>query len=361
MVESLVQFWESTIIQGNIWWQLAAAGLVILLAILVRGMFARFIIRIIYRLMSKTKTELDRRVMEALEGPLKSLILVIGLYAALYCLPLGLVVMDFVVHLFRSSVIIFIAWSFYNLTCRETAHTVGDRLNVDRTIADFSSKVLRFVIIAISLVIIAQEWNYDVNGLLASLGLGGLAFALAAKDALANIFGGIIIILDKPFSVGDWILTPSVEGTVEEMSFRSTKVRTFANALVTVPNSVLANQAITNWSQMQKRRVSFNLGVTYSTSRTKLRACINKIKTMLEQHPHVHPDLIMVRFEKFSESSLDIFIYFFTRTTDWAEHLKVREDINFKIMEILENEGVAVAFPSQSVYFENKLESEQIK
>lgn len=359
MVENLLHLWESTISQDNIWWQLAVAGLIFLLALLVKGLFARFMIRAVYRLTSRTGTDLDRCVMEALEGPLKGLILAVGLYAALNYLPLPPAVMVFVVNLFRSAIIVFIAWAFYNLVGGEAAYTVSDKLNLDRTIADFGTKVLRFIIVALAFVVIAQEWNYDVNGLLAGLGLGGLAFALAAKDAIANIFGGIVIILDKPFAVGDWILTPSVEGTVEEMSFRSTKVRTFANALVTVPNSVLANQAVTNWTRMQKRRISFHLGVTYDTPRAKLRSCVDKIKAMLENHPEVHPDMIMVRFEHFSDSSLDIFIYFFTKTTAWAEYLKVREEINFKIMEIIEEEGVSVAFPSQSVYFENKLEMEQ--
>jgi len=214
------------------------------------------------------------------------------------------------------------------------------------------------IIIALAIVIIVQEWNYDISGLVAGLGLGGLAISLAARDSVANIFGGVIIILDKPFAVGDWIMTPSVEGTVEEMSLRSTRVRTFANALVAIPNAVLANEAITNWTRMHKRRVSFHLGVTYTTPRQKLQTCVNRIKDLLENHPEVHPDLIMVRFEQFAGSSLDIFIYFFTKTKVWAEFLAVREEINFKIMEILEQEGVSIAFPSRSVYFENRLETE---
>ncbi|MFA1822484.1 mechanosensitive ion channel family protein [Virgibacillus oceani] len=135
------------------------------------------------------------------------------------------------------------------------------------------SRTLRIVIIAISFSIIAQEFGYDVNGFVAGLGIGGLAFALAAKDALANMFGGIIIITKKPFTIGDWVLTPSVEGTVEDISFRSTKVRTFAQALVTVPNATLSNEPITNWSKMGKRQITFN-------SRLSPTLCVGEQKRM---------------------------------------------------------------------------------
>jgi len=143
-----------------------------------------------------------------------------------------------------------------------------------------------------------------------------------------------------------------VEGTVEDITFRSTKIRTFAQALVTVPNSSLANEPITNWSRMGKRRITFHLGVTYSTTRDKLEKCVKSIRKMLEEHPGIHKETIFVNFERFNDSSLDIFMYFFTNTTNWGEYLNVREDVNFRIMEILEQEGVSVAFPSRSIYIE---------
>ncbi len=357
MVEALTASLDFIIDQDNIWWQILIAALIFLFFLLLRGLFTRFIFYMLLRLTHRTKTALDRAILMAFEGPVKSLILVIGFYLALYYLPLPPALMVFISNLFRSTVIIMIAWGFYNLVGGEAYDQVSEKVNLDHSLALFASKALRVVIISLAVVIIAQEWGYDVSGLVAGLGLGGLAISLAAKDALANVFGGIAIVLDKPFAVGDWILTPSVEGTVEEMSLRSSRVRTFANALVTVPNAVLANEAITNWTRMQKRRVSFHLGVTYTTSRQKLQNCVNRIKEMLENHPEVHPDLIMVRFDQFGGSSLDIFIYFFTHTKVWTEFLAVKEEINFKIMEILEDEGVSVAFPSRSIYFENKLDT----
>jgi len=344
--------------QDTIWWRLLISALIFLVVLLVRGIFTGFIFYMILRFTRKTKTDLDRAALLAFEGPLKSFFIAVGLYLALFYLPLPPVLIAFISNLFRSVVIILLAWGFYNLAGGEAYNEVSDKMKLDQSLSLFASKALRAVIIALSVVIIAQEWGYDVSGLVAGLGLGGLAISLAAKDAVANLFGGVIIIMDRPFTCGDWILTPSVEGTVEEMSLRSTRVRTFANALVTVPNAILANEAVTNWTRMQKRRVSFHLGVTYTTPRQKLQNCVDKIRDLLENHPEVHPDLIMVRFDHFGSSSLDIFIYFFTHTKVWTEFLSVKEEINFKIMEILEGEGVSVAFPSRSIYFENKLEAE---
>lgn len=319
---------------------------------------------IILRVTSKTKTSLDTKLALAFRKPIKSFVIVLGFYMALSLhIEADSTQHDIALKLFRSLIIVMITSGFYNLTSTTSAlfQKISEKLDIeiDQILIPVLSKTVRFIIVAISASIIAQEWGYDVNGFIAGLGIGGLAFALAAKDALANIFGGVVIIMDKPFSIGDWILTPTVEGTVEDINFRSTKVRTFAHALVTVPNSTLANQAITNWSKMGKRRISFNLGVTYTTPKNKLEACVKKIESMLKTHQDIHPDTIFVHFDSFNNSSLDIFIYCFTNTTVWGEFLQVKEDVNFKIMEILEQEGVSVAFPSRSIYFENSLPSKE--
>jgi len=355
LAESLRTLWE-TITQDQIYWQLGVAVLIFLLFLLIKNIFTRFLFNLILKFTRKTPTDLDREILEAFEGPLKMLIVITGFYLALIYLPLPAVLMETVSGLFRSGIIILITWGLYNLVGGKAYTEFGQRLSLDQSLLIFGSKVLRFIIVALAISIIAQEWDYDVSGFIAGLGLGGLALALAAQDAVSNVFGGIVIVLDKPFEVGDWILTPSVEGTVEEMTFRSTRVRTFANAVVTVPNKVIANEAVTNWTRMEKRRIFFRLGVTYTTPREKLQNCVTRIRDLLENHQEVHPDLIMVRFEQFADSSLDIFIYFFTRTKVWTEFLAIKEEINFKIMEILEEEGVSVAFPSRSVYFENQIE-----
>jgi len=357
LIEVLTQTWDQFINLENIWWRLAVAAFVFLLALLVRKIFTRFIIVLMYKMTYRTQTGVDSAIVSAFENPLRALIVIIGIFLALAYLSLPPAVMGVVSHLLRSAIIILIAWGFYNLAGVDLIKEFSEKLRLDNGIAGFIAKVLRFIIVAMAISIIAQEWGYNVNGFLAGLGLGGLAFALAAQDTVANVFGGIIILMDKPFSVGDWIFTPTVEGTVEEISFRHTRIRTFANAQVTVPNKVLASEAITNWTRMRKRQVSFHLGLTYTTPRAKLQSSINKIKDLLKKHPGVHPDVIFVNFDSFSDSSLDIFLYFFTKTTVWGDFMAVKEELNFKIMEILEEEGVSVAFPSRSIYFENKLKT----
>ncbi|WP_202080488.1 mechanosensitive ion channel family protein [Caldalkalibacillus salinus] len=331
---------------------------------LFRKIFTRYIFNLILRFTENTKFDLDRSVVVAFEKPLRSLFIVLGLYVSLKYffghLPLiddAREINDSLFTLFRASVIVLIAQGLYRLSSETSTwlERFGQRFGYqfDRIIMPFISKVLRFVIIALAFSMVALEFDYNVSGFIAGLGLGGLAFALAAKDTVGNIFGGIVIITEKPFTIGDWIETPTVEGTVEDLTFRSTKVRTFAQGVVTVPNSTLANEAITNWTKMGRRRITFHLGVTYGTPRDKIKACVDQIRNMLRQHPDIDQETLFVNFDKFNDSSLDIFLYFFTKTTDWGEWLQVKEDCNLRIMEILEKENVSIAFPSRSLYVES--------
>ena len=331
-----------------------AAVIIFLLFLVARRIFVKYIFRAVIKLCRKARTDLDKTMLPALEHPLGIFIVVLGLYISLNYLPLTAYQDMLVVKIFRAVVIAFVAWCLYNFTGTFLFTELGRKLeiDIDKILIPFLIKIVRFVIVILAISIVADEWGYNVSGFVAGLGLGGLAVALAAKDALGNIFSGIVIITDKPFSIGDWISTPSVEGTVEDISFRSTKVRTFAHALVTVPNSTLANEPITNWTRMGKRRVTFNLGVANTTPKENLEKCIEKIRNMLENHPGVHKDTIFARFEKFSENSLEILIYFFTITTNWGKFLQVREDINFKIMGILESEGISLALPRMSIHLD---------
>lgn len=220
-------------------------------------------------------------------------------------------------------------------------------------IIPFLSKVLRFLIIAITIAVILAEWGYNVNGLVAGLGLGSLAVALAAQDTLSNLIAGIIIVTEKPFSKGDWIRTDTVEGMVEDISFRSSKIRTFADSVVIIPNSVLGKAAITNWSRMGKRRVTFDLGLAIDTERHKLNRAVDRLREYIATHEEIDHDLFMVRFKGMTKDQMTIFFYFFTYTTVWTEHMKVLESINFEILRILEEEGVKLAVPAQRLFVEN--------
>ena len=205
----------------------------------------------------------------------------------------------------------------------------------------------------IGFVVVLQGWGYNVTGFVASLGIGGLAFALAAKDTASNLFGSLVIFGDKPFEIGDWIKSDEVEGVVEDIGIRSTKVRTFAQALVNVPNANLANSAIINWSRMGKRRIKMNIGLTYDTSELQMRNILKDIRDMLTKHKDIHQSTIYIYFTDYNDSSLGIFCYFFTNTIKWGEYMSVKEEINLLIMKIIEDNGAFFAFPTQTIQIES--------
>jgi len=318
---------------------------------------AKLIFQSMMMVTKRTKTDVDTKVVQSFEKPFRVFLLLLGVFLAVRVMDMSPGIEDVIWKAFRSGLIIIIAWGLANLSKKDSGifENLASRfrIEVEDILIQFLAKGMRFIVIALTISIVAQEWEYDVNGFVAGLGIGGLAFALAAQDTLANLFGGMVITVDKPFNLDDWIETPSVEGTVEEISFRSTRVRTFAQALVHVPNSRIVKEPITNWSRMGKRRVMFNLGVMYKTPKEKLEICVKRIDEMLNAHSEVDKEFIIVRFSEFSESSLDIFIYCFAQTTQWAEFMRIKEDINYRAMTILAEEGVEVAFPSRSIYMED--------
>ena len=332
---------------------------IFILFVLLKKIFTKYVFKIILKLVNKTKFNADTKVVTAFQKPVTNFFEVLGFYFAFKVLTFAQIPISniFIDKLFSCVVIILISWGLYNLTDESSLlfdkmHSFYD-IKVDKILFPFISKTIRLIILAIAITIVAEKWGYDIQGFVTGLGLGGLAFALAAKDVAANIIAGIFIILDKPFSVGDWVSSDLLEGTIESISFRTTKIRTFDQALITVPNSKLANEPVTNYSRRGKRRVNFNLAITYGTSREKLEICVDKIRNMINNHPQVNKDVLYVRFDKFNASSLDIFIYFFVDTSELAQYLKTKENINFNIMEILQQEGVSMALPSTSVYVES--------
>ncbi len=334
------------------------ALLVFLLISGLRKPITAYSTKIMLLLTSKTKTSFPEKMIRSFEGPFRFLVGFLGIYLASRLLNLPDNVDGVILNLIRSILVVAIAWGFINLFQNTSGvfENLAQRFSVEKNdiLIQFIAKGIRVIIVALTVSIVVQEWGYNVNSFVAGLGIGGLAFALAAQETLANLFGGMVITLDQPFKLEDWIETPSVEGVVEEISFRSTRVRTFSQALVHVPNATIVKEPITNWSRMGKRRIMFTLGVTYSTPREKLENCTGLIRELLVDHREIDNELIMVRFNEFSQNSLDIFIYCFALTTQWGEFLRIKEDINFKTMDILKKEGVSIAFPSRSIYFENK-------
>lgn len=216
----------------------------------------------------------------------------------------------------------------------------------------FFRKTLSFLIFIVGGLIIIQNLGYNVTSILAGLGIGGLAVALAAKDTLSNIFGSLVILFDRPFVVGDWIQFDKIEGTVENIGFRSTQIKTFYDSVISVPNFIVANAQIDNMGKRKFRRTRFTLGITYSTSPEKIQSFLEGIKSIIQSHPKTKTDYFQVSFSGYADSSLNIFVNFFLQVANWNEELQFRQDIFLDILKLAQRTNVEFAFPSQSLYIE---------
>lgn len=313
--------------------------------------------------LARAAKQLERPYVSAiLQGylrPCAALIALAGLYIGVRLLPFDFLSdpgwRSALVHLVRVCLILLGAWGALN-TFAYVPRTMADPESpvthtLGATASRFLERVCKAIIALFAVVLIIKELGFDVTSLITGLGLGGLTFALAAQDTAGNFFGGLVILFEKPFGIGDWISTPTVEGTVEDMTFRSTKIRTLGNAPTLVPNSKICAEPITNWSRLNMRLAQFTLSLRYSTPRTVLTAVTENVRAMLTAHPDVHADTVQVRLLDFSESSLDIFVFFYVKTTSIVDYRAIREDINLRILAIMEQDGAKFAFPSRIVYY----------
>ena len=358
--------WMNNQILGITISQYATAFGIILVAYIAKKLFAYFLIKIMLPLTQKTKRELDDRFLICLQKPSEFLIFLIGLFIAVEILQLPGEPFDvdgLATAILKALVIFDVAWFFFNLVDMVdhylTKWAERTESSLDDHLAPLLRKSLRIFIVIMAALMAIQTFGYPVTGIIASLGIGGLAFALAAKDTVSNIFGSLMIIFDRPFHVGDWIKAGDMEGTVEEVGFRSTKIRTFAKTLICVPNNIIANMALDNFSRMPKRRIRLTVGVSYDATPSQMREAVSRIREMLKTHPAIDQDFFLVNFTDFGASSLDIMVYCFTTTTVWGEYLDAREDVCLKIMDNLEELGLEIAFPSTTVYL-RKEETEAI-
>jgi MscS family membrane protein len=335
----------------------AGAFLILIVFLILKKIVSYLFDKVIFPLATKTRSRYDDQFFQAIRKPAEWLMVIIGLFIALHILRLPTEPFDLrsgAVSLFKVLVTFDVAWALFNLVglietflsfwVSKTESTLDDQL------LPFIRKTLRAFVIFLAVILTIQNLGYSISGLLASLGIGGLAVALAAKDTLSNIFGSLMILLDRPFHIGDWVKAGDLEGIVEEVGFRSTKIRTFAKTQITVPNSVIANVAVDNMSRRPRRRIKLTIGVTYESSPGQLRKAVASIREMLHNHQAIDQEFFLVNFTDFGASSLDILVYCFTRTTVWEEYLDAREDVCLKIMDILEELGMEIAFPSRSVY-----------
>ncbi len=223
---------------------------------------------------------------------------------------------------------------------------------VDKTTAQAIGKLLRLAVIITATLVILQTLGYSISGVLAMGGVGGIAVGFAAKDLLANFFGGLIIYLDRPFAVGDWIRSPDrkLEGTVEKIGWRMTVIRNFQSQPMYVPNSVFTNVIVENPSRMSNRRIYETIGLRYSDL-TSMDKVVAEVETMLRNHEEIDAEkTMMVNFNEFSNSSVDFFVYCFTKTTQWVKFHEVKQNVMLRIAEIIAANNAEIAFPTSTIH-----------
>ena len=245
-------------------------------------------------------------------------------------------------------------WAAYRFVDIFSAWLICKAKVTDNTIDDvlvpLISRILKIFVTAIGIVFIADNLSIDITGLLAGLGLGGLAFALAAKDMVQNLFGSITVLMDRTFTVGDWIVVDGNEGTVERMGFRSTRVRTFYNSLVTIPNSKFITAEVDNMGERSYRRYKAHFSLTYDTPPDRIEAFCEGVRELVRQHPYMRKDYFHVYLNDLGASSLDVLVYVFWETPDWATELRERHRFLLDALRLAKGLGVEYAFPTQTLY-----------
>lgn len=337
---------------------LIGAILVLFIFLLLRRFFTKIVMGTLQRLVKHTETYYDDKIVSALKGPMSFAFIVIGLH-----LFFTLIFWEtsIIKNILNTLIVFDIFWAIIAIAdaLRGLFHQTTAKFHSDlsKEMGDFILKIVKILIGGLGLASMLQVWGINVTALVASLGLGGLAFALAAKDTAANLFGSFALLADKAIRIGEWIKVGETEGVVEAIGMRTTKIRSFQKSLITVPNQLIANTPIENFSRRGIRRIKLNVGLTYSTSREQVVKIVEEIKFMLHNHEGIsQKDTLLVNFESFGDSSLNIFIYTFTSTANWDKYLDIREDVHLKIMQIVEENNSSFAFPSQSIYIEETTE-----
>ncbi len=305
--------------------------------------------------------DLDDSVREIINRPSSYVLFALALDLGARFLEVDSSIMDFVHNISRTLVIVAVATIIYSFvdvfvfSRRRLFLLTG--VAVDEALIPFIRTGVKLLAWLLALVIIIQVWGYDVSGLIAGLGIGGLAISLAAQETLANIFGFATIVSDRPLVVGEYVKTPDVEGIIERVGLRSTRVRQLDQAVVTVPNSKMASSTILNWSRLAKRQINVTLGVTYATTPDQMETLLDELRRMLKQREAIDPNSVVVYFIEFGGSALNILIRCYVNFADWGAFTAEKEKILLEIMRVVQHTNLQIAFPSRSLYIENLSDS----
>lgn len=348
--------------EANIW--MIESFLIVFATLLV----AFFINRLLVKLERKahaTKTLWDDALFGSVKRPGQWVIWLFGLAGAadLVAEESTSILLQSVDHVRYLGAIAIVTWFLIDFVSRVEKNFMDPsycQKPMDLTTATAVGKLLRISVILTAVLIVMQYFNVQISGILAFGGIGGIAVGFASKDLLANFFGGLMIYLDRPFKVGDWIRSPDkqIEGTVEDIGWRLTRIRTFDKRPLYVPNSTFTQIAVENPSRMTNRRIYETIGIRYDDA-AHMDKIVRDVKAMLEQHEEIATDLtLMVNFNAFASCSLDFFVYCFTKTKDWAKYHEIKQDVLLKIYAIIEGHGAECAFPTSTIHIPENLHIE---
>jgi MscS family membrane protein len=338
-------------------WQVITVVLIIIAV----NIGAYYLLRHIEKIATQTPSVWDDALIKAARLPVTFLLWTLGSAIALRIVHqhIGMPFFDWVAPSRNVLVIAILAWLLFRLIGNAADNLILQHLStedtVDRTTIDALSKLGRICVIVVALLSILQTLGVSLAGVLAFGGIGGIAVGFAAKDLFANLLGGLTIYLDRPFSVGEWIRSPdkNIEGTVEQIGWRNTRIRAFNRNAIYVPNALFTNIVVENPSRMTHRRIKETFGLRYQDI-GKMAAIVDDVRNMLMNHPEIDNETtLIVNFTTFNDSSLDFFIYTFTKTTLWAPYHVVKQDVLLKIADIIAAHDAEIAFPTRSLHIES--------
>jgi MscS family membrane protein len=354
LIERYMPEWMKVNIAGVDGWKFLLIMAIYLVVYVIRWI-AMLIINVYVRgLVKRSRAAYLDKVVERAEKPLGLLIMALVFYICIPLLLLPIRLTSVAMLAIKAASAYAAVWLAYRLidVLAEYLLVKAEKTEtkLDDQLIPLIAKTLKVFVSVVGGIFILQNLEVNVGSLLAGLGLGGLAFALAAKDTIANFFGSIMIFIDKPFQIGDWVVIGSTEGIVEEVGFRTSRVRTFYNSLVTVPNAMITSTVVDNYGARKYRRYTADLGLTYDTPPDKVGAFCEGVRAVIAGMPGMRKDYYLVEFKGFGDSSLVIMIYCFMVAKTWNEELRIRTNLNLEILRLAENLGVSFAFPTRTLH-----------
>jgi MscS family membrane protein len=328
------------------------SALLLVVALLARRIVTGLIFPALKKLASKTETTLDDKLFPALESPAAAFVMIVGIFASLKVLKLSADADYYIGNGSRVAFSLVIFWALWRALFAILEHATEVAQARGMGIAAFMpwiKKALLTIFIVLGVLLTIQSMGYDVKAILAGLGIGGLAFALAAQDTLANVFGAIVVAVDQPFKIGETVRIGQNVGGVEDIGLRSTRIRLVDKSLMTIPNKTVAAETITNLSRFVRRRFEQVIGLTYDTTPQQLDAIVEEIRGIITAQPEVDAKGVMVFFRDFSASSLDIWVVYECPDPDFQKAMRVKQRINLAIMRAVEARGLSFAFPTQTI------------